>query len=316
MSTISVRDVWQIYGGRVVLERISLEIKSGSFVAIVGPSGCGKTTFLRMLMSEERPSRGTILLDGRPLPDEPTADRGVVFQRYSVLPHLTVLGNVMLPLEFAGSRMLGRLFGAARREAQEEARAMLAHVGLDGTEHLYPAQLSGGMQQRLALAQALMGKPRVLLLDEPFSALDPGTRAEIHGLTKRLWEEMGMTVVMVTHDLSEAFRLGTRIVVFERLEPERGTRITFDIPLEGRKKPQEGRTLREMHVLTQEKSPCDRIAVGGRPSAWSAATITLISTPGKAAAGKPLKPKVACPTTAGGASSVGHSRWAFPARKA
>ncbi len=239
MSALSVRDIWQIYDGRVVLERISLEIAAGSFVAVVGPSGCGKTTFLRMLMSEEVPSRGSILLDGTPLPREPTVERGVVFQRYSVFPHLTVMGNVLLPLELTGSRPLGRLFGAARKRAMQEARALIDHVGLGHAAGQYPAQLSGGMQQRLALAQALITKPRLLLLDEPFSALDPGIRIDIHALTKRLWEETGMTVVMVTHDLSEAFRLGTRVVVFERPSdnPGMGARITFDIPVRPRAVP-------------------------------------------------------------------------------
>jgi NitT/TauT family transport system ATP-binding protein len=240
MNVIEVKNVWQIYDGRVVLERLNLNIAEGSFVSIVGPSGCGKTTLLRMLMSEEHPSRGSILLDGQPLSREPTAERGVVFQRYSVFPHLTVQGNVMLPLELKASPFWGRFFGARRLVAIEDARTMLEHVGLRAAAPLYPAQLSGGMQQRLALAQALMAKPRVLLLDEPFSALDPGTRADIHALTKRLWEETKMTIVMVTHDLSEAFRLGTRVIVLERPspdEPEKGARVTHDIPVRPRQTP-------------------------------------------------------------------------------
>jgi NitT/TauT family transport system ATP-binding protein len=239
MSMIAAKDVWQIYDGRVVLEKITLNIEDGSFVSIVGPSGCGKTTFLRMLMSEEKPSRGVITLDAKPLPAEPTRDRGVVFQRYSVFPHLTVLENVMLPLEFAAAPLAARLFGAGRRAARAAATTMLEHVGLHAAASLYPAQLSGGMQQRLALAQALMAQPRVLLLDEPFSALDPGTRADIHVLTKRLWEETKMTIVMVTHDISEAFRLGTRVIVFERLTPDdpaHGARITHDLPVRPRPK--------------------------------------------------------------------------------
>jgi NitT/TauT family transport system ATP-binding protein len=235
VSAISVRDLWKEYDDRIVLERINLEIQANSFVALVGPSGCGKTTFLRMLLSQERPTRGTLLLDGEPLAGEPTSERGVVFQRYSVFPHLSVLGNVVLGREFERARFAGRLFGRRRRAVAEEARALLEEVGLEKSADLYPAQLSGGMQQRLALAQALMRKPRVLLLDEPFGALDPGIKGDIHVLMRRLWEETRMTVVMVTHDLSEAFRLGTRVIAFERpdnvgSEPERfGARVTYDI---------------------------------------------------------------------------------------
>ncbi|MCX5479761.1 ABC transporter ATP-binding protein [Kaistia geumhonensis] len=235
MSVISVKDVWKEYDDRVVLEAISLEIEPRAFVALVGPSGCGKTTFLRMLLSEERPDRGTIAIDGAPLPDEPDSGRGVVFQRYSVFPHLTVLGNVVLGLELKAAPLLGRLFGGARRAAETEAREVLAAVGLGGAEAKYPSQLSGGMQQRLALAQALIAKPKVLLLDEPFGALDPGIRAEIHLLMQRLWHERPLTVVMVTHDMSEAFTLATRVIAFERRrnEPSDGGRygatITRDI---------------------------------------------------------------------------------------
>lgn len=237
MSAIAVEHVWKEYGEQVVLENISIEIADRAFVALVGPSGCGKTTFLRMILGQEAPTRGRILLDGQPLPPEPGADRGVVYQRYSVFPHMTVLGNVMAGPEMKASRFTGRLYGAAKRRLAEEARAMIAEVGLAGAEDKYPAQLSGGMQQRLALAQALMMKPRVLLLDEPFGALDPGIRSDIHVLMKRLWNETPMTVVMVTHDLREAFTLSTRIIAFERLrkrpeEQERyGALITKDIAI-------------------------------------------------------------------------------------
>ncbi len=158
MTTISFQNVWKEYDGKVVLEKLSLEIAPHAFVALVGPSGCGKTTFLRMLLSEETPTRGRILVDGAPLPREPTVERGVVFQRYSVFPHLTVLQNVILGKEFAGSKFLGALFGKARRKATEEAAALLDEVGLSAATDKYPAQLSGGMQQRLALAQALITK--------------------------------------------------------------------------------------------------------------------------------------------------------------
>ncbi|NJM83140.1 MAG: ABC transporter ATP-binding protein [Tabrizicola sp.] len=214
---IQIENVWKEFGDQIVLERLSLSIAPRSFVALVGPSGCGKTTFLRMLLGEEAPTKGRILLDGKPLQPEPGPDRGVVFQRYSVFPHLTVLGNVMLGLDLKGAPRIGRLFGARRRAAADLARALIAEVGLAGDEGKYPAQLSGGMQQRLALAQALITRPRVLLLDEPFGALDPGIRAGMHELMQRLWHETDLTVVMVTHDLSEAFTLACRVLVFERL---------------------------------------------------------------------------------------------------
>lgn len=220
MSAISVRNVWKEYGDHVVLEEINLDVAPRAFIALVGPSGCGKTTFLKMLLSEEIPTRGMIEVDGVPISREPSAERGVVFQRYSVFPHLTVLGNVVLGRELQASRLFGRLFGARRRAVEEEACELLAAVGLAGAESKYPAQLSGGMQQRLALAQALIAQPKVLLLDEPFGALDPGIRADIHVLMRKLWNERELTVVMVTHDLSEAFKLATRIISFERRRNE------------------------------------------------------------------------------------------------
>lgn len=236
MNAIVFDKVWKEYGDHVVLEQINLEIETRSFVALVGPSGCGKTTFLRLLLGEERPTRGSILVEGVALKAEPDADRGVVFQRYSVFPHLTVLGNVVIGREFEKAGPFGRLFGRARKQAEEDARELLAAVGLSGQEAKYPSALSGGMQQRLALAQAIMRRPKVLLLDEPFGALDPGIRSDIHVLMRRIWNESSLTVVMVTHDLSEAFELGTRIIAFERPrnrpeELERyGARLSADIP--------------------------------------------------------------------------------------
>ena len=237
MSALTIKNVWKEYGDQIVLENISLDIEDRAFVALVGPSGCGKTTFLRMLLGQERPTRGDILIDGVPLPPEPGPDRGVVFQRYSVFPHLTVLGNVLIGKEMMAARYAARLFGKARQDAVEEATALIREVGLGHALNKYPAQLSGGMQQRLALAQALIMKPKVLLLDEPFGALDPGIRAEIHTLMKRLWHENPMTVVMVTHDMREAFTLATRVIAFERLRdrPEEklryGATISRDIAI-------------------------------------------------------------------------------------
>src|SRR5262245_62617048 len=166
MSAITVRNVWVEYGDQIVLERINIQIASGAFVSIVGPSGCGKSTFLRMVLGQERPTRGTLLLDGAPMPDEPGPDRGVVFQRYSVFPHLTVLGNVLVAFEFVRSRFLSQLTGAARRAAIKESESLIEEVGLAAHRDKYPSALSGGMQQRLAIAQAIARRPRVLLLDE------------------------------------------------------------------------------------------------------------------------------------------------------
>lgn len=238
MPNIQVRNLWKEYGDQIVLERINMDVAPNSFVSLVGPSGCGKSTFLRMLLSQERPSRGEILIDGEKLPEEPQPDRGVVFQQYSVFPHLTAVQNVALGLELEKAPWTGRLFGAARRNALAEAETLLEGVGLKEARDKYPSQLSGGMQQRLAIAQALAKKPRILLLDEPFGALDPGIRSDIHDLMLSIWWDTKMTVFMVSHDLREAFYLGTRVIAFDREragnEEEKmryGARITFDVPL-------------------------------------------------------------------------------------
>jgi NitT/TauT family transport system ATP-binding protein len=237
VSAITVENVWVEFGDQIVIENLNLEIASGSFVGIVGPSGCGKSTFLRMVLGQDRPTRGRLTLDGKPLPDEPGPDRGVVFQRYSVFPHLTVLGNVLLAYELAEAPVVGRLFGAARRRAIEKSDALIQAVGLSHHRDKHPSALSGGMQQRLAIAQALAKDPKVLLLDEPFGALDPGTRAQMHALLKPLWAKLGMTIIMVTHDLKEAFNLGTRVVAFDKVRhdpqaPGRfGARVTYDLDL-------------------------------------------------------------------------------------
>ncbi len=178
-----------------------------------------------------------MLLAGQPLSPEPNDSRGVVFQRYSVLSHLTALDNVMLGGELQSSRWLGISFGKQRRKLRKEALAMLESVGLDQAADKYPHELSGGMQQRLALAQALIKKPRILLLDEPFGALDPGIRADMHKLVLSLWKEQKLTVFMITHDINEGFYLGTRLWVFDkpRLDPQApgayGARVTYDLPV-------------------------------------------------------------------------------------
>jgi len=237
MSAIAFRDVWVEYGDQIVIERLNLNITSGSFVSLVGPSGAGKSTILRMILGQERPTRGEIMLDGVPMAHEPGPDRGVVFQRYSVFPHLSVLGNVLLSFEFRASPLFARLLGSARKAAIAESEKLIAEVGLAEHRDKFLHALSGGMQQRLAIAQAIAMKPRVLLLDEPFGALDPGTRTQMHELIRFLWKDCGMTIVMVTHDIKEAFALGTRLIALDKRRrdpqaPERfGAIITYDLDL-------------------------------------------------------------------------------------
>ena len=232
MSFVSVRDVFQSYGRRPILERVNVEVDEGEFISIVGASGCGKSTFLRLLLAQETPTRGTICIDGNPPAVEPNPERGVVFQRYSVFPHMTIRQNII-----AGESLgqpLGRFFGKAQKEARDRADTVLARIGLAHVADQYPATLSGGMQQRLAIGQALTAKPRILLLDEPFGALDPGTRLQMHDFLMELRAETNMTVFMVTHDLTEGFKLGDRVLVFDKprwdpTDPEAyGATITYD----------------------------------------------------------------------------------------
>jgi NitT/TauT family transport system ATP-binding protein len=240
MATVTVKRLWKEYGSQVVLENLNFTIAEHEFVTIVGASGCGKTTFLRMLLGVEKPSRGELLIDGKPIAAEPGPERGIVFQRYSLFPHLTVLQNLMLGLEFAGSPVIGRLFGAKRRAAIDKARALLESIGLDAARNKFPSQLSGGMQQRLSIAQSVIREPKILLLDEPFGALDPGITADMHEIVLRLWELNRMTIFMITHDLKESFQLGTRVLVFDRPRndpqaPEAyGATVTYDLLLKRR----------------------------------------------------------------------------------
>ncbi|MEO0678430.1 MAG: ATP-binding cassette domain-containing protein [Pseudomonadota bacterium] len=232
MSFVTATDIFQSYGVRPILERVNVEVEEGEFISIVGASGCGKSTFLRLLLAQERPTRGEIRVAGAEPAQEPGLDRGVVFQRYSVFPHMTVRENVVAGESFRTT--WGRFFGAERKAALARADEVLSRIGLDHVADQYPATLSGGMQQRLAIGQALAAKPRILLLDEPFGALDPGTRLSMHDFLSELRAETGMTVFMVTHDLEEGFKLGDRVLVFdkERWDPHDpnayGATITYD----------------------------------------------------------------------------------------
>ncbi|MDX2265538.1 MAG: ABC transporter ATP-binding protein [Hyphomicrobiales bacterium] len=241
MSFVEVKNVAVSYGDVRILERVSIAVDKGAFVTIVGASGCGKSTFLRLLLGQEQPRKGRIFIDGQAIAPEPTPERGIVFQRYSVFPHMTVAENLILAAEFEKSMCTGRLYFGARKKAFAAIEETLQKIGLGHARDLYPSQLSGGMQQRLAIAQALMKKPKVLLMDEPFGALDPGIRADMHDLLLNIWRETGMTIFMVTHDITEAFKLGTRLIVFDKIrhdphEPSAyGATITYDIALKNGK---------------------------------------------------------------------------------
>ncbi len=228
------RDVSKSYGSKIVLEDIDLAVKEKEFCTVVGPSGCGKSTLLRLILGQERVSGGTLLMKNQPIM-HPGPDRGIVYQKYSLFPHLTILENIMAGKML--SRPLWKKF-STRSTVREEARYYLENVQLGEHAEKYPHQLSGGMQQRVAIAQALIMRPRILLMDEPFGALDPGTREAMQLLILQLWEEYGMTVFFVTHDLEEAVFLGTRIIVisqYYRLNEEdrskRGARIVADYQL-------------------------------------------------------------------------------------
>ncbi|AJQ95731.1 ABC transporter ATP-binding protein [Gynuella sunshinyii] len=234
---IQAANIGKSYGHDIILERVNVTVQEGEFITLVGASGCGKSTFLKMILGIESATRGELLLDGKPIPNEPGSDRGIVFQQYSVFPHMTVLENVIAAKGFQKSSITGYLFGKQKKAARQEATDMLEQVGLGHALNRYPHELSGGMRQRLAIAQALICKPRILLLDEPFGALDPGIRADMHALVLSLWRQHELTIFMVTHDLKEGFYLGTRLWVFDKLRHDPhapnayGASITYDLPV-------------------------------------------------------------------------------------
>jgi NitT/TauT family transport system ATP-binding protein len=187
----------------VALENISLEVEDEEFSVIVGPSGCGKTSLLRLVAGLIEPSGGAIHLDGKPV-TRPGKDRGMVFQSYTLFPWLTVQKNI----EFGP-----QINGVPARLRAETARRYIAQVGLEGFEKAYPNQLSGGMRQRVALARALANDPSILLMDEPFGALDAQTRSLMQELLLKIWERSHKTVLFITHDIDEAILLGDRVYV-------------------------------------------------------------------------------------------------------
>jgi NitT/TauT family transport system ATP-binding protein len=208
--------------GRVVhaVEDISLEIDRGEFVTVIGPSGCGKTTLLNILAGFEQPSAGQVLLEGRPI-DRPGADRGVVFQEYALFPWLTLRQNVAY-----GPRERG-IPSTLIRELTDRTLDM---VRLTGAENRYPHELSGGMRQRAALARVLINDPKILLMDEPFAALDAQTRARLQQEVARLWTETHKTVFFVTHSVEEAVLLGDRVVAMTALPGRLKADVRIELP--------------------------------------------------------------------------------------
>jgi putative spermidine/putrescine transport system ATP-binding protein len=205
---VQLIDVTKSYGGAVAVDAISLEIPGGSYCCLLGPSGCGKTSTLRMIAGHETVTAGDILLAGTNVTDLPPAARGtaMMFQSYALFPHLTALENVAFGL---------RMRGVAKAERLKRAAEFLALVQLDRMSARLPAQLSGGQQQRVALARALITHPKVLLLDEPLSALDPFLRTQMREELKRLQRELGITFIHVTHGQEEAMALSDIAVVMD-----------------------------------------------------------------------------------------------------
>jgi len=185
------------------LEDINFDVQDGEFMVIVGPSGCGKSTLLDLLGGLTKPSHGEILLDGKPITG-PGLDRGIVFQQYALFPWRTALGNVEFGLEAKH---------VPAKERTEIARDFLDRVGLSGFENSYPHELSGGMKQRVAIARSLAYDPEVLMMDEPFAALDAQTRELLQAELLTLWEKTGKTIVFITHGIDEAVYLGQRVAV-------------------------------------------------------------------------------------------------------
>jgi len=218
---VQIKDVSVRFGskGRMTeaASRVSLEVKPGEFVSIIGPSGCGKSTLLNIVAGFIQPSEGEALLDGRPI-GGPGADRGVVFQQYSLFPWMTVRKNVEFGLKMKG-------LGQNQREAA--ARSLLGMAGLLAFENHYPDQLSGGMKQRVGIVRALATSPQVMLMDEPFGALDSQTRTVMQEILTNMWQQLQLSVLFITHDIEEAIFLSEKVYVMTA----RPGRIKAEIPI-------------------------------------------------------------------------------------
>ena len=216
---VDFQDVWLAYndellaGNNFAVEAIDLKVRQGEFIAIVGPSGCGKSTFMKLATGLRMPSMGRILIDGKRVIG-PLKISGMAFQAPSLLPWRTTVDNVLLPLEIV--EPYRSRFKARRPEYEERARKLLQKVGLAGYEDRFPWQLSGGMQQRASICRALIHEPKMLLLDEPFGALDAFTREELWCILRDLWTEQRFNVILVTHDLRESVFMADTVYVMSK----------------------------------------------------------------------------------------------------
>ncbi len=221
---LTVSSLHKTYGTRPAIGEVSFAVEDGSFVCVVGPSGCGKTTLLRCMAGLLPPTSGTVTMNDTPVTGPPEGV-AVVFQEYgrSLFPWLRVTENVELPLRAAG------MARTARRELVGEA---LDAVGLGDSRTAYPWQLSGGMQQRVAIARAIAFQPRVLLMDEPFAAVDAQTRADLEDLVRTVWQRLELTVVFVTHDIDESVYLGQRVIMLSAAPTSVAEDLAIDLPAE------------------------------------------------------------------------------------
>lgn len=219
-------------GVNSVFESLNLDIREGEFVTLLGQTGCGKSTLLKLLLGSEKATVGVLKLNGTPITG-PNRDRGYVPQKYSLFPDKTVVQNIAFgPMaeSFAIYRLLQPAWWHERNRIYAEAMHYLRRVGLsDRDANKYPDQLSGGMQQRVAIAQSLIMKPRVLLMDESFSALDPGTRTAMQRMLRQIWQDQHMTVVFVTHNIAEAVILGSRVILLAKNEALHHSEVALDL---------------------------------------------------------------------------------------
>ena len=232
-SFVDFQNVWLAYNDELLAENhfavedINLQVKQGEFIAIVGPSGCGKSTFMKLTTGLKMPSKGRILVDGQPVTG-PLKISGMAFQASSLLPWRTTLDNVLLPLEIVEPYRAN--FKQKKAEYAERARKLLQTVGLGGYEDKFPWQLSGGMQQRASICRALIHEPKMLLLDEPFGALDAFTREELWCILRDLWTEQKFNVILVTHDLRESVFLADTVYVMSKSPGRFVVKKEIDLP--------------------------------------------------------------------------------------